>query len=196
MNDIITDLGQIKINEAVKVVVFDCFGTLMKINDVQKPYKFLYQKLSDLGYTNENYAHYVMSQHLSLEKLEDDSKIKIDKSIKTEFETRLKKELDSITLFPETMDVLWDLKNRDLQLILCSNLAAPYGKPAKNKLISFNKYCMSYEVGMTKPDQKIFKHIHDLVGFEKNQYLFVGDNVKHDYEASKQYGFESNLIKR
>lgn len=189
----INNLNQIDLTD-INACVFDCFGTLIEITNKQKPYKYLYEQLNNLNLKIDNYAHFVMTRPLTLEDIENKFNIKLSNDIKNEFYKRLNLELDSICLFPETLEFLNKLKNLSIPSVLCSNLAQPYGKPAKELKLDIN--VLSYDVGLLKPDLAIFELCHKNLDIKKETILFVGDTFKDDYEGSLKYGFQSAWIKR
>ncbi len=69
----------------------------------------------------------------------------------------LQQELNSIRLFPETIEVLTKLRP-SYTLYLISNLATPYIKPYQELKLDrfFEQAIFSCEVGFVKPEQAIF----------------------------------------
>jgi glucose-1-phosphatase len=47
----------------------------------------------------------------------------------------------------------------------------------------FRKSYVSYELGLLKPDAKLFGHVLNDTGFEANEVLFVEDNINHVHMA-------------
>ncbi|CAD5223825.1 unnamed protein product [Bursaphelenchus okinawaensis] len=53
---------------------------------------------------------------------------------------------------------------------------------------------LSGEVGVQKPNKKIFKMLHDMSGIADNsEIVHIGDNMEKDYIAAKNCGFRSIL---
>lgn len=65
-----------------------------------------------------------------------------------------------------------------------------------DEYFSFQVY--SDEVGLSKPNLKIFELIHDYVNEQKSlhpkQILHIGDNIIADYNGARSYGFSALLL--
>lgn len=193
---IIKDLNQLEITPNIRAVIFDCFGTLMEITAPHKPYKYLYNELKKLSIIPENYATWVMSKSLTLEDIEKELNIQIPLPIKSEFNKKVYLEIQSIRNFQETNIVLKKLAEKKIKTALCSNLALPYGLPAKTHTYPLNHYFLSYELGWLKPNPELFQHCQTILKEEKENIIFVGDNEKDDYLGSQNFGFNSYWLKR
>lgn len=192
----IKSLDQLQITDNIKAVVFDCFGTLMQTSAKKKPYKMLVNYLKEKGFKDDNFAFWLMSQHVDIKLIEEKTKIKIEESILTEFQSLLKEDLDAVYAYPETNKVLKTFGEKGIQTVLCSNLASDYGNVAKTKTIPLDKYVLSYECGFLKPQKEIYQLCQNLLGYNKNEIIFVGDNYKDDYLGSKEFGFISYWLNR
>ena len=53
----------------------------------------------------------------------------------------------------------------------------------------FRKSYVSYELGLLKPDAKLFAHVLNDTGFEADQVLFVEDNIAH-IQSAASLGFQ------
>lgn len=53
---------------------------------------------------------------------------------------------------------------------------------------------ISEEVGVAKPDEKIFILAETIVGFSPSEIIFFGDDVKNDIEPAKKRGWKTVLI--
>lgn len=193
---VIKDLNQLEITPNVKAVIFDCFGTLMQITNPHKPYKYLYNELKKLTSLPEDYAHWVMSKSLTLEEMEKELSIVIPLAIKSEFNKKIYLEVQSIRNFQETNLVLKKLTEKKIKTALCSNLALPYGLPAKTHTYPLNYYFLSYELGWLKPNPNLFQYCQNHLQEEKENIVFVGDNEKDDYLGAKNFGFNAYWLKR
>jgi HAD superfamily hydrolase (TIGR01549 family) len=192
----IKNLTQLPLSFKTKAVIFDCFGTLMDIKLKQQPYKFLMKYFYSQGYKDSDFAVWLMTHNVSLEDIEKKVGIKIDQQAKIDFQNLLQKELNSISAYPEVNKLLGDLKRANIKTMLCSNLATPYGNPARNKTVGLDYYIMSYEIGFIKPQYQIFELCQENLGFEKDEIIFVGDTEKDDFLGSKNFGFNSYWLRR
>lgn len=179
-----------------KAVIFDCYGTLVEIQEKTHPYKFLYDTLIAQGHNFDNYKHFVMSQNKTLTEWVSEKSFSLSQKHQDQFYDLLNVELNSIKLFPETYSVIRALRHAKVMTLICSNLAKPYGKALMS--LPVDKAILSYEVGYLKPDEKIFQLCHQHIGLEvlKKDILFVGDTPSSDYQGALNYGFDAQLIKR
>lgn len=191
----ITNLKEIPLTSSTKGVIFDCFGTLLEIKNKQKPYKYLSIELAKKGFTHDNYAKWIMSNPLEIQNILKESKITLEKEVIDTFNRKLKEEVESITLYPETIEVLSELKKQGIKIALCSNLAMPYGR-VKEILPQLDDYFLSYELNMIKPNQDLFAYCEKTINLKKEELIYVGDSIKDDYEGASLYGFNTYLIKR
>lgn len=101
-------------------------------------------------------------------------------------------------LFPETVDVLKDLKGRGLKLGLISNFDTRVYSVLQSLGIRqfFDTVTLSSETGYCKPDPKIFEAAVQALRVPGPQILLVGDSLHDDVEAGSRAGLVSVLIDR
>jgi len=102
------------------------------------------------------------------------------------------------TLFPETIDVLKDLKGRGLKLGLISNFDTRVYSVLQSLGIRqfFDTVTLSSETGHCKPDPKIFEAAVQALRVPPPQILLVGDSLHDDVEPGSRAGLISVLIDR
>lgn len=96
------------------------------------------------------------------------------------------------------------IQNDSKTISLLSNTAFIKGEVLRDVLDSYglSQYFLfqiySDEVGISKPNEDIFKLVHDLIKkthrIEKNDILHIGDNRIADYEGATRYGFNALLV--
>jgi putative hydrolase of the HAD superfamily len=101
-------------------------------------------------------------------------------------------------LFPETIEVLEDLKQRGLKLGVISNFDDRIYPVMESLGIRrfFDAIVLSSETGYCKPDPEIFAAASVALGFPPSRILLVGDSLEDDVEAGIRAGFEAVLIDR
>lgn len=57
----------------------------------------------------------------------------------------------------------------------------------------FTHFVFSDEIGIRKPDPRIFEHARNLLSFEKEEIAHIGDSVRLDFMGAKSYGFNAVL---
>lgn len=181
-----------------KVIIFDAFGTLVKIGESRSPYRKLMKWLKENGRKpKEDDASIIMSNSVDIEKLAKKFGYTLQVQILNEINNDLKFELNTIELYEDTISILQSLKEYGFKIALCSNLAMPYGEQLKIILPNlFDYIAFSYEVGCIKPDQKIYEAIQTYFCCEMSEMLFIGDHPILDVEKPISLGMSAILIER
>lgn len=101
-------------------------------------------------------------------------------------------------LFPETLEVLQELKRLDLKLGVISNFDGRVYSVMKSLgiLAFFETVTISSETGYCKPDRRIFQSAVQAIGVPADEILFVGDSLHDDVEAGQKAGLVSVLVDR
>jgi putative hydrolase of the HAD superfamily len=101
-------------------------------------------------------------------------------------------------LFPETAEILAELKNRSLKLGVVSNFdqRAYSVMRSLDILRFFDAVTLSSEAGYCKPHPEIFKSAVRALGVPASEVLLVGDSVHDDVEAGEKAGLHALLIDR
>jgi putative hydrolase of the HAD superfamily len=101
-------------------------------------------------------------------------------------------------LFPETMEVLAELKHRGLRLGVISNFddRAYSVMRSLNILQFFDAVTLSSETGYCKPDREIFEAAVRALGVGAAEVLLLGDSLHDDVEAAMNAGLSAVLIDR
>ena len=179
------------------VIVFDVFGTLVKIGERRSPYRKLMKWLKENGrQPKPDDAKFIMSQNLSFTELIKLLGINIPEQLLQELAHDLDEEIQSIILYEDTLSTLEELKKLGFRLALCSNLAMPYGKVVSSFLPSLDAYAWSYEVGAIKPESQIYQYLIDKLQCHAKDILFIGDTLLADYSGPTEFGMSARLIDR
>jgi len=101
-------------------------------------------------------------------------------------------------LFPESIDVLTQLKERGFELGIITNFDSRFFQVARELEIDqmFDSVTISSLAGAVKPAEKIFSHALDLHVIVPDEALHVGDHKIEDFEGAKQAGLHAVLIDR
>jgi putative hydrolase of the HAD superfamily len=97
--------------------------------------------------------------------------------------------------FLPTIDIL---RKKWYKTAVVSNLSKPYSYPLTN-LVSkdmFDYKILSYEVGMQKPDRKIFNHLKNISWYRSDEIVMVGDSLKSDVQWAKNADIQPVHIDR
>ena len=185
-------------NQPPKVIVFDAFGTLVKIGTSRSPYRKLMRWLKDNGRKpSTKDASIIMSKAVDIAQLAMHFGEVIPVQLLNEINDDLLFELNTIELYEDTIPTLQTLKKHGFKIVLCSNLAMPYGEQLKTLLPSlFDVVVFSYEVGSIKPEQQIYEFIKVHFDYVMSEMLFIGDHPVLDVEKPISLGMNARLIQR
>lgn len=186
-------------NQKPKVIIFDGFGTLVKIGESRHPYRKLMNWLKDNGRKpTTNDASIIMSNNVNIEELAALFGKVVPIELLTEINQDLKFELNMIMLFEDVIPILQKLKDLGFKIALCSNIAKPYGDKLKTILPKnlFDVLVLSYEVDAIKPEISIYEALRKKLNCQMCEALFIGDNPILDVDVPIALGMSARLIER
>ena len=190
-----------------KSVVFDAYGTLFDVNSAAEKCKDKigdkwegfanYWRTTQLEYT---WLRSLMKRHKDFWQITEDS---LDKSMKAfKIDPSMKDELLNLykvlSPFKEVPETLKTLKEKNLKLAILSN-----GTPSlltnlvkSNELYDlFDDLFSIEEVGIYKPDSKVYDLPIKKYKIEKNEIAFLSANTW-DVSGGGNYGFNSIWVNR
>ena len=105
---------------------------------------------------------------------------------------------DAWTIFPETKEVLSNLKEKNYRLGIISNFDSRVYDVMRNLEINefFDKFVISSEAGHAKPDPNIFHIALHKMGADPKECLHVGDNIYNDFHGPRALGIQALLLDR
>src|SRR5690625_2900919 len=101
-------------------------------------------------------------------------------------------------LFPHTRDFLETLKEKGYKIALLSNWD-PSARSLLERLAIYDLFdtiIVSSEVGIEKPNKKIFDILLSETNLKPDEILYVGDNYYDDVRGSRTVGIETALLNR
>ena len=191
----------------IKAIIFDAYGTLFDVNSAAEKCK---DKIGDKW---ESFANYwrttqleytwlrsLMKRHKDFWQITEDSLdksmsvFKIDNSMRGELLDLYK----ILSPFEEVPEVLKSLKEKNFKLAILSN-----GTPSLlNELVQSNKLDNLFddifsveEVGIFKPDSKVYDMPIKKYKIEKNEVAFLSANTW-DVSGGGNYGYNSIWVNR
>ena len=191
----------------IKVIIFDAYGTLFDVNSAAKKCK---EKIGDRW---ENFANYwrttqleytwlrsLMKRHKDFWQVTEDS---LDKSLLAfKIDPNMRSELLNLykilNTFPEVKEVLKNLKEKKYKISILSNgtpdlLDALVKSNDLEKM--FNDIFSIEEVGIYKPDEKVYDMPIKKYNVEKNEVVFLSANTW-DVSGAGNFGFNSIWVNR
>ena len=191
----------------IKAIIFDAYGTLFDVNSAAEKCK---DKIGDKweGFANHwrttqleyTWLRSLMKRHKDFWQVTEDS---LDKSIKAyEIDSSMRNELldlyKILLPFKEVPEVLKSLKDKNLKLAILSN-----GTPSLlSKLVKSNNLDNLFddlfsieEVGIYKPDSKVYDIPIKKYNIKKNEVAFLSANTW-DVSGGGNYGYNSIWVNR
>jgi putative hydrolase of the HAD superfamily len=105
---------------------------------------------------------------------------------------------EAFALFPETRAVLAALVAEGYPIVLVSNWQRGLGHFVVELDLAdeFDHVISSAELGVAKPDARIFEEACGRLGAPADRVLHVGDTLTDDYEGSREAGLNALLLHR
>ena len=191
----------------IKAIIFDAYGTVFDVNSAAEKCK------DKIGNKWEGFANYwrttqleytwlrsLMKRHKDFWQVTEDSldksmnAFKIDKSMRNKLLDLYK----ILNIFPEVKDVLNKLKEKKYKLAILSN-----GTPSLlNELVKSNNLDNIFddifsieEVGIYKPDSRVYDLPVNKYQIQKNEIVFLSANTW-DVSGGGNYGYNSVWVNR
>ena len=191
----------------IKAIIFDAYGTLFDVNSAAEKCKDKigdkwehfsdYWRTTQLEYT---WLRSLMKKHKDFWQVTEDS---LDKSMRVyKIDFAMREELLNLykilSPFKEVPELLKILKQKNFKLAILSN-----GTPTLlNKLVKINNLENIFddifsieEVGIYKPDSKVYDIPTKKYQIEKNEIAFLSANTW-DVSGGGNYGFHSIWVNR
>ena len=191
----------------IKAIIFDAYGTLFDVNSAAEKCKDKigdkwegfanYWRTTQLEYT---WLRSLMKRHKDFWQVTEDS---LDKSMKAyEIDSSMRNELldlyKILLTFKEVPEVLKSLKEKNYKLAILSN-----GTPTLlNELVKSNNLENIFddifsieEVGIYKPDSKVYDLPINQYQIKKNEVIFLSSNTW-DVSGGGNYGYQAIWVNR
>jgi len=191
----------------VKAIVFDFWGTLVENGIFPSPIKQAKYFLRIDDMTFQEYVT-IFEEALMLKNFDNlsDAFMNVGKAFDINPPEYIIEKLVGVwnknrllaKLFPETMDILNELK-KDYKLVLLSNTDCFSLQPLLEKFEMnnlFDEVFVSYETGMLKTNPAVFDKILEKLGMEKEDVVVVGDSIDSDIKGAENAGIRAILIDR
>ena len=191
----------------IKAIIFDAYGTLCDVNSAAEKCK------GKIGDKWEDFANYwrttqleytwlrsLMNRHKDFWKITEDS---LDKSMKFfKIDNSMRNDLldlyKVLSPFSEVKETLNKLKKKDFKLAILSNgTPSLLGDLVKNNNLEniFDDIFSIEEVGIFKPDSKVYELPVNKYNIKKDEILFLSANTW-DVSGGGNYGYNSVWVNR
>jgi len=178
-------------------VIFDAFGTVVRIGKRTNPYRELIRHGRRQGLNlDPTTLHVAMTMNLSFLESASHLGIALSPSKREELTHALELELSSITPFPDALVAISRLQEAGLKVGICSNLANPYVPVVREIFPDLDGYAFSCELGVMKPNPAIYQAVCNQMKVEPGSYfgngagrvLMIGDSGRCDRDGPRLIG--------
>ncbi len=193
--------------QKIKAIIFDAYGTLFDVNSAAEQCKDKigskwkgfsdYWRITQLEYT---WLRSIMGRHKDFWQITESS---LDKSMKVfDIDVSMKEDLLNLykvlSPFEEVFKTLKELKKKNYKLAILSN-----GTPSLlNELVKtnhlenyFNDIFSIEEVGIYKPDSKVYNLPVKKYNYKKKEIVFLSANTW-DVSGAGNFGFKAIWVNR
>lgn len=184
-------------------VIFDVFGTLIRIEERRNPYLQLLKYARSQGVSPcAEHLQMFMTRELDWKEAADALGIRAKYEQLRTLERLLREELASMTLYPDAQPAIELLQGANIKIALCSNLASGYGPAVRALLPGLDAYAFSYEVGVTKPNPLIYPSVCRDLNVQPGQQLagarvvMIGDSIRCDRDGARAAGIAGFHLSR
>jgi HAD superfamily hydrolase (TIGR01509 family) len=182
--------------EPIRALTFDLFGTLVSKGAGWRAYRELFWSLPPWKWS--------MARRAALTELvptisEFHARVGVRRGRgPAHFEALVAEDLAAIELYADSIPTLQEARKRGYSLALLSNLAAPYKRPVFELGLAehFDVMVFSCDVGLAKPEAKVYEHLARTLGLEPRQVLMIGDTHRDDVRGARRAGLHALHLDR
>jgi len=181
----------------VKAVIFDAYGTVLRIKLGCSPYRQILRLGKQQGRRiRPDDAEVIMTNALSLRGAADHFGIAIPSHELSRIQAELDDELQAIEPYEDAITAVHALKSAGIKVAICSNLAMPYREPIERLFPHLEAYGYSFAVGALKPDPRIYQNVLDQLGVRAAEAWMIGDSQRCDRDGPKAFGIKGHYLAR
>lgn len=193
-------------NRPPTAIVFDVFGTLLKIDNPTRPYSVLAQHLESLGADISDFAHRAMTARHTPASLAASYGASVSLEFIAHIDAMLLAELERIEPYEEADRTLRHVLGQGASIVIASNLAWPYALPVRamlghlardrvdgsgNRVSTF----FSFDRGLLKPDPSFYQalaaEVLDREGIAPDRIFMLGDKLVEDCQSPTLAGWQA-----
>ena len=179
-------------------VIFDAFGTLLKIQGGRHPYRRLLKIGVDQGRRPApDDAHVLMTEPLeSLAAAAKRLGISVSQRELDDLEQMLAEEVSGIEAYPDGIEAVLLLQDRGVRVAVCSNLASPYRQAITKHYPALDAYVFSCDAGHIKPSNEIYIATCAALDVSPEMTHMIRDSARCDSEGPREIGIKGCLLDR
>lgn len=195
----------------IKAVIFDLFGTLVNADNLFKPISYKISKEKNINFGEIENAMYKLYDNIFKGIYKNDFKPEryyykiLFNELKTLYELNESSDYYVDFMYEtfgnfkkyEDTDIIDKLKDDGYKIGIITNADTCFVKKVlENNNIYYDDLVISEDSKMYKPDKKIFQRSLDNLEINKDEAIFVGDNVEADYYGATNFEMKALLIDR
>ena len=175
-----------------KAIIFDLYGTLIKVNKKTNPYLYMLSKAKNPEYPHRKIINDIVTDDYVTDELILFNDLSMDESDVEHFHSLIRTEIDSVTEVRGVYRALTLLREKDYRLFLLSNLSVPYKEPyySLNFDAYFEKAFFSCDERDRKPNASFFQRVLNYSKLNKEDIVMIGDSIHSDIEGAKNFGID------
>ncbi|WP_313294728.1 HAD family hydrolase [Pseudomonas sp.] len=189
----------------IAAVIFDLFGTLVEIQNRQNPYRELLRIGAQQGRAaSPSDLRSIMAINGGLAEAADFLEIQVSRAQLANLQRCLDLEIQSIKPFDDAVPAIELLRQNQIRIALCSNLAGPYCSIARDLFPGLDGYALSAELSLLKPDPAMYRSVCVMLdvfpeqasGLSDEQVLMIGDSKRCDEHGPRAVGILGHYLDR
>lgn len=186
----------------IKFVLFDAFGTLLRIPEGRHPYRQILKEGIRQGRRPQpDDLHQILTRNLDLTGAANLFGIKISTQHMADIQRDLDADLSGIQAFEDGLQALARLQAEGIRVAIASNLAAPYAEPVRRLYPTMDAYGFSFLLGAMKPHAFMYRATCELLGLGiercvENSVVMIGDSQQCDRDGPYVAGIPGFLLNR
>lgn len=178
-------------------VIFDAFGTLVKIHEGSHPYRQILKLGIQQGRRPQpDDAIALMTNPWGLAEAAKHLGIAVDTHLLEDIQGQLDAELKNISAYPDGLEAVSLLQDAGFKVAVCSNLAQPYATAIERLYPSLDGYSYSFEVGAVKPEFEIYQDACRQICLQPAMIDMVGDSQRSDQTGPTEFGMRGWYLDR
>lgn len=181
-----------------KAVLFDAFGTLVKIQGGAHPYRKIMRLGLEQGRRpSPTDAEALLSKPLDLITAAHHFGITVPGTMMAGLEDALQRELNSMEAHQDGIEAVSMLQAAGVPVGICSNLAKPYAAAVERLYPSIMLRAYSFEAGAIKPSPRMFAYAIGVMRVgSPAEIAMIGDSARCDRDGACEYGMQGYLLCR
>ena len=192
------------IDSVHQAIIFDLYGTLLHFDQRA----MLRDLVCTIGDTRDSQGKTNLRQ-LMVRNYDSDAEMLKDfvRALGVEFPTSaqlavcqnvLDAHLSQIQPYRGVRTLLAFLRGRGLKIGLLSNAAQLFKSPLENLKLTayFDAVSFSCDIGLAKPNPKVYQNLCDELGVDPSQCLFIGDSIDNDERVPTSMGMKALCLRQ